>query len=40
MAVGEAAGMAAVMSLEVGVSLRDVDVERLKQRLVSKGAIL
>ena len=40
MAIGEAAGLAAAISLEKGVSLRDVDIKELKSNLVSNGVVL
>ena len=38
MAMGEAAGMAAALALEAGVSVRDIDVKLLQQRLRAQGA--
>jgi len=40
MAIGEAAGAAAALSIKDGVSPRELDVERLKRALVSQGAVL
>ena len=38
MAMGEAAGVAAVMALNSGVRVRDVDVKLLQQKLRAQGA--
>jgi len=38
MAMGEAAGVAAAMALDAGVSVRDVDVKRLQAKLRAQGA--
>ena len=38
MAMGEAAGVAAAMALDSGVSVRDVDVKLLQQKLRAQGA--
>jgi hypothetical protein len=38
MAMGEAAGVAAAMALDSGVSVRDVDVKALQQKLRAQGA--
>jgi hypothetical protein len=38
MAMGEAAGTAAAMALTAGVTVRDVDVPALQQKLRAQGA--
>jgi hypothetical protein len=38
--MGEAAGTAAALSLEAGITPRQLDVGRLQQRLRANGAIL
>jgi len=40
MAMGEAAGRAAKMSVQEGVSPADIDVRRLREELVAHGAFL
>lgn len=40
LAIGEAAGTAAALSIEARVSVRDVDVLELRRRLVNNGAIV
>ncbi len=40
MAMGQATGLAAVLSLQYGESARDLDVKRLQEGLVDRGAIL
>jgi hypothetical protein len=40
MAMGQAVGLAAVQSLQLGESARDLDVERLRGSLVESGAVL
>ena len=38
MAMGEAAGVAAAMALDAGVTVREVDVKRLQAKLRAQGA--
>jgi hypothetical protein len=38
--MGEAAGVAAVQSLDASLELRDIDVESLQARLARQGAIV
>jgi hypothetical protein len=40
MALGQAAGIAASLSIEAGVPVRDVDVARLQDELIRQGAVL
>ncbi len=40
MAMGEAAGQAAIQVVERAIAFRDVDVERLRQELRDHGAIV
>ena len=40
MGMGQAAGVAAAMAVEGGLSFHEVDVRRLQQRLLSQGAVL
>jgi hypothetical protein len=39
-AEGEAAGTAAAMALKAGVSPREIDTRKLRQKLIEKGASL
>lgn len=40
MALGEAAGVAAALSASTGISPRNIDVEKIQQKLVENGAII
>lgn len=40
MAMGEAAGRAAKMAVREGVAVADIDVEKLQEELLEKGAYL